>query len=73
MIEISLLIFLGASNLFWAFVCHRLENKLMSRNYTEFVQTERLKKPPIASTKPHVALVDPIAEENAKRANSLFT
>ena len=73
MVDVCLSILLILTNIYWAVVCNRLTNKLMSRNYAEFVQIERLKKLPIASTQPHVALVDPIAEDNAERANRLFT
>lgn len=73
MVEICLSILLIFTNIYWAVVCNRLTNKLMSRNYAEFVQIERLRKLPTASTKPHVALIDPIAEDNAEKANRLFT
>ncbi len=61
------------TNVFWAITCFRLTDRLMSRNYQEFVQGERLKKPTNVSARPKVALVDPIAEDNASKANKLFT
>lgn len=70
---VTLALLLLATNVYWSLVVYKLNDRLMSRNYLEFVQGERLKKPTNVSAKPKVALVDPIAEEHAKRANSLFT
>ena len=67
------IILLLGTNIFWALTCFRLTDRLMSRNYQEFVQGERLRKPTNVSAKPKVVLVDPIAEDNASKANSLFT
>lgn len=40
----GLAILLIASNLFWMFVCHRLIDKLMSRNFYEYQQTKMMPK-----------------------------
>lgn len=70
---ICLCVLLGGSNIFWAITCFRLTDRLMSRNYQEFVTGERLLKPTNVSAKPKVALVDSIAEDHADKANRLFT
>lgn len=41
----SLLILLLVQQCFWMFYTQKLINKLMSRNYGEFVQSEVLKEP----------------------------
>ena len=69
-VSLFLLVF---TNIFWGYICLVLVNRLMSRNYQEYVQGERLKKSINVSPRPKVALVDPIAEDNASKANSLFT
>ncbi len=73
MSEYACIALLIMTNVLWGFICLRLVDRLMSRNYQEFVQGERLKKPTNVSARPKVALVDPIAEDNASKANSLFT
>lgn len=53
----------------------KLMNKLMSRNYQEYAQSLRLKKPSNVSKTPGpatTAVFDPIAERNATEANKLF-
>jgi len=51
----------------------KLMNKLMSRNYQDYAQSLRLKKPTNASkAPPSSAVFDPIAERNAREANNLF-
>lgn len=50
----------------------KLLNKLMSRNYQEYAQGERQRKPLNASTTSRRDVVDPIAEKNARDANNLF-
>ena len=59
---------------YWSFIVYKLNDRLMSRSYAEFAHGERVLKPlKIAQTEPvDPALVDPIAEENARRANSLL-
>ena len=71
--EYASIALLVLTNALWGYICLRLVDRLMSRNYQEFVQGERLRKPTNVSPKPKVALVDPIAEDNARQANSLFT
>jgi hypothetical protein len=73
MIEYFLFFMFVASNVWWMYICNRLINRVMSRNYQEFLSGERQKKPTNVSARPQVALVDPIAENNARMANSLFT
>lgn len=51
----------------------KLLNKLMSRDYSDYAQGERLKKPPTAPKIPaKAATFDPIAERNAREANNLL-
>lgn len=42
-LEEFLLVFISAllllTNAFWAIVCHRLVNKIMSKNYAEYLQS----------------------------------
>ena len=63
-----------AQQAYWSLIVFKLNDKLMSRNYLEYAQGERIKKPlKVAPFEPgEPALDDPIARENAKRANSLF-
>jgi hypothetical protein len=60
------------TNVFWAIVVHRLVNKAMSNNYTEYVQAETLKQPrQMPKTE-----VDPIAirleQDRADELNQLM-
>lgn len=57
---------------FWMFVVFRLNDRLMSRNYQDFATGERLKKPINAKKTPPSAVFDPIAEQNAEKANAFF-
>ena len=72
MIEIvicTLVALLIASNVYWALVCLKLTNRLMSKNYGEFIQAERkpmnLKPPPEDTS-------DPVAERHARAMNSMI-
>lgn len=59
--------------LFQGVMIHKLVNKVMSRNYQEYVNSERLKKPTnVSKTTPKSAVFDPIAERNASDANRLL-
>ena len=72
MIELSLVtlvLLLVASNAYWAFVCLKLTNRLMSRNYGELLQAEN--KPVRLKPVPE-DLSDPIAERHAADMNSLI-
>lgn len=60
------------TNGFWIYVTFQLHNRLMCRNYAEYASAERIKTAPNAATAPNDAAVDPVADEMAKRANSLF-
>lgn len=69
-ILLSLLIFQQG---FWSFHMNKLMNKLMSRNYQDYIQGERLRKPTNVSKTPrNSAVIDPIAERNASEANRLL-
>lgn len=67
-------VFIG-SNLFWAFVTHRLINKVMSRDFTEY--NLNVNKPTTRTTeKPVEPRVDPVLAEwedkRMKEINGLF-
>lgn len=67
--SIFLLVALLTTNIYWAAVCLKLTNRLMSRNYGELIQAER--KP--AQLKPVPEdMSDPIAERHAKEMNSMI-
>ncbi len=57
------------SNLFWAIVCLKLTNRLMSRNYGELLQAEN--KPVRLKPIPE-DMSDPVAERHANEMNSLI-
>ena len=57
------------SNIFWAMVCLKLTNRLMSRSYTEFSQATI--KPRVTKPEP-LDMSDPVAERNAKDMNALI-
>lgn len=61
-----------AQQIYWSRVVSELTSKLMSKDYQEFAQAEAIKKPRIASVVSNDAAIDPIAQENAERANSFF-
>ncbi len=58
-----------ASNSFWAVVCLKLTNRLMSRNYGELIQaTAKPRKPELVKED----MSDPLAERHAQDMNSLI-
>ncbi len=58
---------------FWSFHMNKLMNKFMSRNYQDYIQGERLRKPTnVSKTTRNSAVIDPIAERNASEANRLL-
>mgnify|MGYP001588063520 FL=1 len=72
MIELSLITLVAlllASNSYWAFVCLKLTNRLMSRNYGELLQAEN--KPRQSKPIPE-DMSDPVAERHAEQMNSLI-
>ncbi len=58
-----------ASNSYWALICLKLTNRLMSRNYGELLQAEN--KPVRLKPIPE-DLSDPVAERHANDMNSLI-
>ncbi len=58
-----------ASNSYWALICLKLTNRLMSRNYGELLQAEN--KPQRLKPVPE-DLSDPVAERHANDMNSLI-
>ena len=72
-LSIVLSVVLFATNIFWIFVVISLLNRLMSRNYTEFVMAEKLKKPKqeqVHKIKPDE--IDPYQEKRIKEINQLM-
>ncbi len=72
MTEVSfyvLVALLIASNSYWAMMCLKLTNRLMSRNYGELLQAEN--KPVRLKPVPE-DMSDPIAERHANDMNSLI-
>ncbi len=65
----SLVALLIASNIYWASVCLKLTNRLMSRNYGELIQATN--KPTNLMSAPE-DMSDPVAERHAKEMNSLM-
>lgn len=69
--EISLYVLVAlliSSNIFWASVCLKLTNRLMSRNFGEYAQA--IKKPTPIKPIPE-DMSDPVAERHAREMNSL--
>ena len=66
---IAIIVLLVASNAYWAFVCLKLTNRLMSRNYGELLQAEN--KPVRLKPVPE-DMSDPVAERHAADMNSLI-
>ncbi len=69
LVLITLVVLLFGSNIFWANMHLKLANRVMSKNYAEFVQAT--KKP----TKPQLVpedMSDPLAERHAADMNSLI-
>lgn len=66
---IVLTVALLTTNAYWAFVCLKLTNRLMSRNYGELIQAEN--KPARLKPAPE-DMSDPVAERHAKEMNSLM-
>lgn len=65
----ALIALMIAQNVFWANVCLKLTNRLMSRNYGELIQATN--KP--ADLKPVPDdMSDPIAERHARDMNSMI-
>ena len=70
-----LVVLLLGQQAYWSFIVFKLNDRLMSRSFSEYAHGEQLRGRPlkVAQTVPdEPATLDPIAEENAKRANSLF-
>jgi hypothetical protein len=64
---------LFGTQIFWARIAYNLVDRLMSRDFSEYNHVKGVNKPKVAPIKPTpVASIDPIAEENAKKANSIL-
>jgi hypothetical protein len=64
-----LVVLMVGQNIFWANVCLKLTNRLMSRNYGELIQAKN--KPTKLQSAPE-DMSDPVAERNARDMNSMI-
>jgi hypothetical protein len=69
-----LTVLLIGQQVYWARVVLNLTNKLMSRNYSEYVQAEKFKNEPRLrmENKPDDYAIDPEDERKANELNALF-
>lgn len=70
-----LLVLLIGCQVYWARIVMQLTNKLMSRNYFEYVQTKRLAEQPQVvreESKADDYLVDPEDERSAQSLNHII-
>lgn len=58
---------------FWFYIVFKLNDRLMSRDYTEYAQGERTKKPRPVPRAPNDAALDPDSERMAREANRVFS
>lgn len=71
-----LVVFLIGQQVYWSFIVLKLNDRLMSKSFAEFSYGERTRKTVkvkvAQAPSEDTAGTDPIAEENARRANSLL-
>lgn len=60
---------LVGSNVFWALLCLKLTNRLMSRNYMEYAAVLNPPKSPKSTPQD---MSDPVAERNARDMNAMI-
>ncbi len=72
MTEVILGVLLLASNGLWAFLCIRLMDRLMSRNFAEYAQVKQSFKKKIEQKGPDELVIDPIDEMQAQEMNSMM-
>ncbi len=58
---------------FWFYIVFKLNDRLMSRDFTEYAQGERIKKPRPVPKASIDAAFDPDAERMAREANQVFS
>jgi hypothetical protein len=64
-----LIVLMLGQQVFWASIVFKLTNRVMSRDYSEFVRTSR---PPQSSPAPSQDAADTIDEQQADQANKVF-
>lgn len=64
-----LIVLMIAQNIFWAKICLKLTNRIMSRNYAELRQAEQT---PVSSRPLQEEEVDLFAEKQARELNSML-
>jgi hypothetical protein len=71
---ILLSVALIAQQVFWLVMVHRFVNKLLSRNYAEYVQTEMIKSKAPVRNEPSDTKepIDDFSLGQAERANTMF-
>lgn len=58
---------------FWFYIVFKLNDRLMSRNYSDYAQGERIRRPRPASKAPDDAALDSESERMAREANRVFS
>ena len=72
MTEIVLCSVLIATNALWAYLVFRLTDRLMSRNYMEFVQAKAYGRREPEKTAPDTLVEDPIDQIQAQEMNAMI-
>jgi len=67
-----LVVLLLGQQVYWSFIVFKLNDRIMARSYGEYTQAQKSLKTSSQPRQPRAAVADPIAEENAQRANSLL-
>ncbi len=70
LVPFTLVAVLAASNIFWAIVCLKLTNRVMSRSYAEYEQAR-----PKRASKTHMIkedMTDEVAERHARDMNAII-
>jgi len=67
-----LVVLLIGTQVFWSRLVLKMADRLMSRDFYDYVQAEKLKSRPNIAPKASDDALDPIAEDNARKANALF-
>lgn len=74
--EHLIILILGAlfliTNLFWLIAVHRLLNKVMSRNYGDFIAAENLKKPKVLQVQEPDPMETLAESQTAKELNIMM-
>jgi hypothetical protein len=72
LIVLAFAILLVISNLFWFYTVHQLINKLMSRNYGEYIMAEKAKKPQAPKIPTENPAVEMMERQKAQQLNQIM-